>query len=128
VLAEVEDPTLLSDRPSVLAAILALADGAPLADAADPQRDPDLARVLRALAARGSEYTEERVEMAARQQLAKLESARIDSQIIAINARIAACLTSGDKSSYRSLALEVVALKQRQAALTSFLAGRAPRA
>ncbi len=121
------DPELLTDRRSVLEAIVALAGGASLAEVADSGRDADLARALRTIAARPAEYTEERAESATRQLLAKLESARIEARIITINARIAACLTSGDKSSYRSLAQEVIQLKQRQTALNAIVAGRAPR-
>lgn len=121
------DPDLLTDRRTVLEAIVALASGAPLAEVADVGRDADLARVLRTIAARSAEYTEERAEISARQLVAKLESARIESRIIAINARIAACLTSGDKSSYRSLAQEVIDLKRRQSALNGIVAGRVSR-
>lgn len=121
------DPELLSDRKVVLEAIVALASGAPLAEVADPSRDADLARALRAIAARPAEYTEERANSAAKQLVAKLESARIEARIITINARIAACLTSGDKSSYRSLAQEIMDLKQRQSALNAIVAGRAHR-
>ncbi|MFN9939952.1 MAG: hypothetical protein ACK56I_10820, partial [bacterium] len=62
-----------------------------------------------------------------RQLVAKLDDARIEAQIIAINARIAACLTSGDKSSYRSLAQEIIDLKRQQASLRALGAGRAAR-
>jgi DNA primase len=121
------DPELLTDRRTVLEAIVALASGAPLGEVADPSRDADLARALRVIAARPAEYTEERAEFAARQLIAKLEVARIEARIIAINGRIAACLTSGDKSSYRSLAQEVIDLKQRQTALNAIVAGRTSR-
>jgi DNA primase len=120
------DPSLLTDRRSVLEAIVALAGGASLAEVADG-RDPELARVLRAIAARPAEYEEEAAEGAMRALLARLELSKVESEILTINAKIAACEVSGDKSSYVSLAREVVALQLRQQQLKKLVAGRAPR-
>ncbi|MFN7146844.1 MAG: hypothetical protein ACK4YP_23925, partial [Myxococcota bacterium] len=118
------DPSLLSDRRSVLEAIVALAGGASLAEVADPNRDADLARVLRAIGARDAEYQEQTAESAARALVGRLELARVESEILTINARIAACETSGDKSSYHSLAKEVSGLYARQRQLKNLVAGR----
>ncbi|MDP2314245.1 MAG: DNA primase [Pseudomonadota bacterium] len=121
------DPTVLTDRRSVLEAIVALAGGAPLAEVADPGRDADLARALRAIAARPAEYQEEQAQSSARALVARLELARIESEILTINAKIAACETSGDKSSYVSLAKEISTLYARQRLLKTVVATRATR-
>jgi DNA primase len=126
VLAET-DPELITDRRTVLEAIVALAGGAPLSEVADPERDADLARALRAIAARDAEYKEEQAESVARAQLARLELSRIEAKILTINARIAACETSGDKSSYVALAKEVFALQVRQRELMKLIVSRSPR-
>lgn len=126
VLAEA-DPSILTDRRSVLEAIVALAGGAPLAEVADAGRDADLARALRAIAARPAEYQEEQAQSATRSLVARLELTRIESEILTINAKIAACETSGDKSSYVSLAKEISALYSRQRLLKSVVSTRAAR-
>ncbi|MES2639835.1 MAG: DNA primase [Myxococcota bacterium] len=126
VLAEA-DPTVLTDRRSVLEAIVALASGAPLAEVADVGRDADLARALRAIAARPAEYLEEQAQSAAKSLVARLELGRVESEILTINAKIAACETSGDKSSYVSLQKEIFGLYARQRLLKSVVATRASR-
>ena len=121
------DPTILSERRSVLEAIVALAGGAPLAEVADPGRDADLARALRAIAARQAEYQEEQAQSAARALVARLELARVEAQILTMNARIASCETSGDKSSYVSLTRELFTLQQRQRQLKTVVSSRTAR-
>ncbi|MDP2309804.1 MAG: DNA primase [Pseudomonadota bacterium] len=126
VLAEA-DPTVLTERRSVLEAIVALASGAPLAEVADVGRDADLARALRAIAARPAEYLEEQAQSSAKALVARLELGRVESEILTINAKIAACETSGDKSSYVSLQKEIFSLYARQRLLKSVVATRASR-
>ncbi len=121
------DPDLITDRLTVLEAIVALASGARLAEVIDGGQDLDLARALRAIAAKPDEYKEEQAESATRSLLARLESTRLETEILTLNARIAACETSGDKSSYLSLAKEVATLYARQQTLKSIVARRSPR-
>jgi DNA primase len=127
VLAEA-DPDVLTDRRSVLQAMVELARGTPLAEVLESGRDADLARALRAIAARQAEYQEEQAQSAARSLLARLELSRVESEILTINAKIAACETSGDKSSYVSLAKEISALYVRQRQLKAVVSSRTTRA
>jgi len=126
VLAEA-DPDVLTDRRSVLQAMVELARGAPLAEVLEGGRDPDLARALRAIAARQAEYQEEQAQSAARALVARLDLSRVEAEILTINAKIAACETSGDKSSYVSLAKEISALYGRQRQLKAVVSSRTAR-
>jgi DNA primase len=118
------DPRHITDRRTVLEAIVALAGGAPLSEVVDMERDADLARALRSIAARPAEYREEQAEPVARTLVARLELKCVEAEILTINAKIAACETSGDKSSYIPLAQEVFALQQRQRALMKSIVAR----
>lgn len=69
------DPAVLSDRRSVLDALIALASGAPILDVVSTTEDADLARALRAIGAREGVYTREEAAGVAAGFAAQLEGA-----------------------------------------------------
>jgi DNA primase len=113
VLAD-SDPDVISDRRDVLEALAHLAAGRALPEVTADCADPDLARTLLWIAARPAEYTEETAQSSATRLLAKMELDRVEAQILTIKAQIAACETSGDKSSYGVLASQMLALITRR--------------
>ncbi len=116
------DPSLVSDRREVLEAIARLACGARLPEVLEACADPDVCRVLRAVAARADLYQEEAVSSAIDSLLARIELAQVEARIGTISAQLRACETTGDKSSYATLAREISALHARRQALRARVA------
>ncbi|MFZ5476555.1 MAG: DNA primase [Myxococcota bacterium] len=121
------DPDHVTDRRDVQEALGRLASGASVAEVVADCVDPELARALTTIAARQDLYQEESAESATRQILARLELARVEAEIAAMNARIAGCETSGDKSSYASLARDISLLFARRTQLQKLVARRQAR-
>lgn len=121
------DPATISDRRAVLEAIARLAAGKALPEVVEACPDPDVARTLLSIAAKPAIYEEQQAESAARSILARLELAGVEAQIALISAKIAACETSGDKSSYGDQARVISSLYVRRAALQAVVARRASR-
>lgn len=121
------DPDMISDRREVLQAIARLCGGASLPEVVDACVDPEVARTLLAIAAKPTIYEEEQAQSASRAILARMELSRVEAQIALINARIAACETSGDKSSYGKLARDISLLYARRESLKTLIARRAAR-
>lgn len=118
------DPSLITDRRDVLEAVARLAAGHALAEVAADCADPDLARTLLAVAAKPGDYQEDTAQSSAIAILARLELVSVEAQIVNINAQIDACLTSGDKSSYASLASRIQPLYARMKTLKALARSR----
>ncbi len=121
------DPDLVTDRATARVAMGRLVEGEPLGEVLTwaQEEDPDLARILSRAAAKSDLYRLESVVHAARGILARMQLRQIDARILAINREIHRCETTGDKSSYQSLARELAGLYAQQAALKQTSARRA---
>lgn len=130
VLAEVEDPTMLCDADPVLDGVAQLLAGQPFGDVLRTAENamPDFARVLARASARLDLYREEGAEMAARHIVSGFELRRVDAQIGAIQREIRRCETTGDKSSYMTLARQLAALLARQSLLKRTITRRSGNA
>jgi hypothetical protein len=110
------DPEWLTDREEVLRAVVQIGNGVAFTSVvADlDERDPDVARTFRAIAAREGVIKEEDSVSVARDCVLKLEGRALESKIIGLNAAIGACEKSSDKSSYRSMLHTLSALNSRR--------------
>jgi DNA primase len=110
VLAELEDPEWVTQRPTALLAIALLMEGQSVPRVLETvsEDDPDLERVLRAVAARTTLYTEEEAPDATRQILDRLRTKWIRAELRRIDQDMATCDPALDGSRYRAL------LEQRQ--------------
>jgi DNA primase len=115
VLADAE-PEWLTDREEVLRAIVQIGNGVAFTSVvADlDERDPDVARTFRAIAARDGVIKEEDSVSVAKDCVLKLEGRALEAKIIGLNAAIGACEKSSDKSSYRSMLHTLSALNTRR--------------
>jgi hypothetical protein len=120
------DPDWFDVRRTAVEAMGQLAQGQPVAAVVDALGDPEVARVLVRVAAEPGLYKEEAAIQATEAILARWELRRLESRILDINQRIAACETSGDKSSYPMHVAELPPLYSRQRELKQRIAGRAP--
>lgn len=105
VVAEFEEPQLVSDRDTALMAVGLLLEGRPLPAVLEAleDRDPDLVRVLLAVAARERLYAEDEAAAATTQILDKLRHKWIRAELRRLEQALAGCDPSGDGSRYRSL-------------------------
>lgn len=97
IIAEIE-PTLVTRRESALLAIAMLLEQKNLPEVMEATQDPELARILRAAAAREGLYSAEQAAPAARQILDRLLQNQIRAEISQIEQRLAACGTGDDMS------------------------------
>ncbi|MEN9785587.1 MAG: hypothetical protein RLZZ299_851 [Pseudomonadota bacterium] len=111
------DPEDVSEREDVLAVLVRLAEGEPLAAVMADVADDDLRRALVEIAAREDLYAPEAVVSAADAILARLALPRLDRRIAVLASRLDACQDRGDTSSYESLTREVSGLHAQRAAL-----------
>lgn len=121
------DPEAISDRQDVLRAMVQLASGEPLAVVADGCTDAELGRVLRAVAARTAEYTEEVAAAAAVGHLARLELPRVQAKLRTKNAEIVSAYGRADFASAGALKAELSALNARIQELNAQIARGARR-
>ena len=120
VLAEA-DPRQISDEPEVLAVLIRLASGQALT-ALTEEVAPELARTLRAIAARQGEYEEERAAIVATELLARMELPFVDSELRAASEQRTSCTDPAVKSSYAD---RIRALTARKKLLTAVKTGSA---
>ena len=90
---------VISDRPTVLQVIAMLMNGMELAQAIDRCEDADLARILRAAAAKTDLHAEEGAEVAGRQVLVRMQLARVDRLLGEADSAVAGCTSGADGSS-----------------------------
>lgn len=109
------DPERITDRPEVLTALARLASGEPLSAVAEAGPE-DLARALRAIAARQAEYKEESAASSARRILVALELPQLEQEIRALTLELAACTDRTLKSSY---GMRIRALQARKLSLAA---------
>ncbi|MEC8424791.1 MAG: toprim domain-containing protein, partial [Myxococcota bacterium] len=111
VLADLEDPEWVTRRPSALHAIAMLMEARSLPSVLEAvkSQDPDLERVLRAVAARTTLYTVDEAEDATRQILDRLRKKWLRASLRRIDEDMSTCDPAVDGSRYRAL------LEQRQA-------------
>ncbi len=102
-------PELVTDRLSVRRAIAMLLKGEELPAVIDAVDDPDLAHLLRVVAAREGLYEADRAAAAMRQILDRFELNRIKGELIQLDRELATCASGDDGSRYYSL------LQRRQA-------------
>lgn len=110
VLADLEDPEWVTQRPTALQAIALLMEGRSVPHVLESvaDADPDLERVLRAVAARTTLYTEDEAPDAMRQILDRLRKKWIRAELRRLDQDMATCDSAVDGSRYRAL------LEQRQ--------------
>jgi DNA primase len=117
VLAEV-DPAIVTDRLSVQRAVARLLGRARLDEVQAELDDPDLARVLRAVAARGELYTRERAREATEEIVGKMRKAAMDRDLRRVDAAIRDCNPVLDRQQYLSLLRERQALIEKRRTLS----------
>ena len=118
------EPESVSDRPTVLQAIVLLVQGVALPDVLDQIRDPALARVLLQAAAREGLYSAAQAPAAARQIISGMEVRRLDDALARVGRAIAACQSGADGTGYIDLFRQRQDLQRRKQA---FLAAPSQR-
>ncbi len=109
------DPERITDRHEVLGVLARLASGETLSAVVDSVSD-DLARTLRAIAAREAEYKEETAASSVRRILYALELPHLEQELRALTLERAACTDPEVKSSY---AVRIRALQARKLTLAA---------
>lgn len=113
VLAEV-DPVLVSDRESVRRAVGMLLSGVRLDEVVSGLDDADLARVLRAAAARAGLYADSQARDATAEIVAKLQNAVLAGELQRLDMALRDCDPALDRQQYRTLLQERQALIQKR--------------
>jgi DNA primase len=116
VIAKAE-PSMITEYGPARQAFALLMEGRELPEVLDSVGDPDLARVLRAAAAREGLYGAENAMNAACQILDKFEIRQIDTELTSLESEIATCASSNDTSSYFSLVRDRQTLQKRKDAI-----------
>ena len=122
------EPEWVTDREDVLRVMVQIGNGEPFTSViADLEgRDPDLARTLRAIAAREGLVKDQDAVSVAHDVILRLEARHVDAKIVALNATIEGCVKSADKSSYRGMLHELSALNARKQQIHAVITRTAP--
>ncbi len=107
----------VSDRDDVKWAVYQLVDGMALASLLEELEDPDVVRVLRAVAAKAELYASDQAADATRQVLDRLEVEDLEGQLIRLKRALATTEYSADPEAYRALMTEKTAATRRLQAL-----------
>jgi hypothetical protein len=113
------EPTVVTEYDPARRALSRLMAGQKLTEVLDSVKDPDLHRVLLAVAAMDGLYPPDKARNAALQIVAKLELQFIDRQIAENDRQLVTCTNADDTSSYFSLVRERQALQERKNAIRS---------
>jgi DNA primase len=113
------EPTVVTEYDPARRALSRLMAGQKLTEVLDSVKDPDLHRVLLAVAAMDGLYPADKARNAALQIVAKLELQFIDRQIAENDRQLVTCTNADDTSSYFSLVRERQALQERKNAIRS---------
>jgi len=128
IFAELDpDPEAVSDRTSVLKAVVLLSQGASLPDVLEQVSDADLARVLRQAAAREGLYTPGQGAGATRQILVGMELRRLEDALARVGREIDACAPGTGGSYFSDLFLQRQELQRKRKNYLAIHAGRAGR-
>ncbi len=117
------DPDLFSSRLDVKECMAGLLEGRSLAAVLEDLPDTELCRVLREASANEDLYTEEHVDRAVRQILARLELKDIQHELSSIHQHLATCSPALDRARYLELIRRRVELQHRQRDLVAIRQG-----